>query len=132
MFAIQCTWTLSPSLRRIAARTDLAGAMAAALASDDDSTVLHYVVHHYPRPRRELAAAMSERLDRELARWTTVMARPDGASKWFGNLVGVLDAGVAVLRDGGNVEAPLRRWAHALADHPEYRALGRQVGKYLR
>lgn len=119
-------------LRRIAARTDLAGAMAAALASDDDSTVLHYVVHHYPRPRRELAAAMSERLDRELARWTTVMARPDGASKWFGNLVGVLDAGVAVLRDGGNVEAPLRRWAHALADHPEYRALGRQVGKYLR
>lgn len=119
-------------LRRIASHPELAGAMATSLRTNSDSNVLHYLVHQYPLPRRDLAPAMTERLGRELERWTALRARPDGAREWFGDVVGLLDAGVAILRDGGDVRGPLARWARVLADHPDYRRLGHQVTKNLR
>jgi len=119
-------------LQQLAARPDLDAALATCLSTRDDTDALHYFVHHYPRPRRTMAAAVGARLASEHERWAELLAKSDDATRWLGNVVPVLDAGIAVLRDGGDVRAPLARWRDTLVANPRYRPLGKQIAKYLK
>lgn len=118
-------------LQKLAAHPDLDAELGTGLARRDEFDALHYLVHHYPRPRRTMARAVNERLADEHRRWAPLLSRRDDETRWLGNIVPLLDAGVAVLKDGGDVREPLARWRDTLVANPRYRPLGQQIAKYL-
>ncbi len=121
------------SLDRLASRTRLDEEISALLREQGgDSNVLHYVVHHYPRSRRGLDVAMHHRLEREFDHWTAFLATAEEPRHWTGNLLAILEAGLAITKDGGDVRAPLERWQRSLAKVPSLLAIAKELGKHLR
>lgn len=121
------------SLDRLAGRPHLDEEVSALLAErGGDSNLLHYVVHHYPRSRRGLAAAMQHRLEQEHDHWTAFLATAAEPHSWTGNLLSILEAGLAVAKDGGDLRAPLERWQRSLAAVPRLRAVAKELARHLR
>lgn len=120
------------SLARIAALPDLDAATSALLGGEQASEALYFVAHQYPRSRAPLAPALAALLDRECARWEKKLRGPADARSWQGNVANFLESGVAVLKAGGDVVAPLRRWHRMLASVPDYAGVARELDRYLR
>lgn len=120
------------SLERLAAHPELADSLAKSIVSGRDSDALHYLVHHYPRSRHELAPALSTRLDQLQAIWSKAFCRAAEPPHLPGGLGGLFDASIAVLRDGGDLRAPLERWQTLLASRPDYLGVAKELARHLR
>ena len=120
------------SLQRLAALPDLLAQIAHLLRTSTISDAPHYVVHHWPGRRSDLAGAMRDHLDLMLADAKQRLQRDRGPNPFLGNYVGSLDAAIAVQQDGGDVREALQRWHDFLAAVPQHREMARQLVRYLR
>lgn len=120
------------SLQRLAALPDLLEQIAHLLRTSSTSDAPHYVVHHWPGRRADLAGAMRDHLDLVLADARQRLRQDRGPNPFLGNYAGSLDAAIAVQQDGGDVREPLQRWHDFLAAVPSHREMARQLVRYLR
>lgn len=120
------------SLQRLAALPDLLAQIAHLLRTSTNSDAPHYVVHHWPGRRSDLAGAMRDHLDLMLADARKRLQRDRGPNPFLGNYAGSLDAAIAVQQDGGDVREALQRWHDFLAAVPQHREMARQLVRYLR
>lgn len=128
----QAPEVLQTCLARLAAHPDLTTAIADLLQAQDPDDVLHYVVHHYPRPRRELAAATNSMLATMRTNWLERLRADPSPRPWTGNVVPALEVGIAVLHDGGDVRAELGTWQRELASLPPLAGLARELARLVR
>lgn len=134
---LEHTRSLAPEVRqeclaRLAARDDLATAVAALLQSPEPASVLHYLANDYPRPRAPLAAATAVMLATVRAKWIDRLRKDDSPRPWTGEVVPALECGIAVLRDGGDVRTELEVWQRQLATVPPLADLAAQLARQLR
>lgn len=120
------------SLQRLAALPDLLEQIAHLLRTSTTSDAPHYVVHHWPGRRADLAGALCDHLDLMLADAQQRLRQDRGPNPFLGNYAGSLDAAIAAQQDGGDVRAALQRWHDFLAAVPSHREMARQLVRYLR
>ena len=120
------------SVQRLAALQDLLEQIAHLLRTSERSDAPHYVVHHWPGRRADLAGAMRDHLELMLADAKQRLRKDRGPKPFLGNYAGSLDAAIAVQQDGGDVHAALQRWHDFLASVPSHRQVAKQLVRYLR
>ena len=120
------------SVQRLAALPDLLEQIAHLLRTSQASDAPHYVVHHWPGRRADLAGAMRDHLELMLADAKQRLRKDRGPKPFLGNYAGSLDAAIAVQQDGGDVHAALQRWHDFLASVPSHRQMAKQLVRYLR
>jgi len=101
-------------LARIAALPDLDAAMADTLTTGWAEQALGYIRDHYPRSRAALAPALATYLDAERGRWRKTLDGAPLPGSYFGNLMKFVEVALKVQADGGDLRAPMGRWADLL------------------
>ncbi|MEZ6018166.1 MAG: hypothetical protein R3F49_23880 [Planctomycetota bacterium] len=119
------------SLERLAAHANLTESLERSIIRGGNSDPLNYLVHHYPRSRRELAPAMTARLEQVHGTWTEAARNTTKPPEVPEGLINLLDASIAVLRDGGELRPSLAKWKALLASRPDYRGVSKELTRLM-
>lgn len=97
-------------LEKIAALPDLEQKMIALLGTGWADHSLRYLNEYYPLRYGPLANVFAGFLDKELAKWKPQLTNNPGAGNFAINLYRHFDVAEKIMKDGGDLRAPLERW----------------------
>ncbi len=97
-------------LEKIAALPGLEQKMIALLDTGWADHSLAYLTDHYPLRYAPLAPAYAKFLDRELKRWDPQLRNNPHAGNWAVNLYRHMDVAEKIVKEGGDLKAPLQGW----------------------
>jgi hypothetical protein len=133
---IQFSHSFHPEVRRqcherIAARPDLERDMIELLGTGWAPHAQHYLRDFYPLPHKGLAPAIGTFLDQECARWEKNLAHDSNPGSWEANMSTCIEVAARVMASGGDVRAPLERWAAFLGSKQGLGGLAARVREIL-
>lgn len=103
---------------RIAARPALQEDMIALLGTGWAEHAIRYLRDAYPLPFGPLAPAFAAFLEAEHERWRTQLEGQSNAGTWEANIRGHFDVAGKIVKDGGDLKAPLEKWRALLKASP--------------
>lgn len=118
---IQFTHSFNPEvskqcLEKIAARPTLESDMIELLGTGWAEHSLRYLRDYYPLPHAKLAPAFGQFLDKDRDKWTPQLRNNPNAGGWAVNLYGHFEVAEKIVKDGGDLRAPLQRWSQLFAN----------------
>lgn len=118
-------------LEKIAALPDLEQKMIALLDTGWADHSLAYLTDHYPLPYAPLAPAYAKFLHKELKRWDPQLRNNPHAGNWAVNLYRHFDVAEKIVKEGGDLKAPLQRWLKLFKEAKGLGMLKHRVEKLL-
>ncbi|MCC6738412.1 MAG: hypothetical protein IT452_05155 [Planctomycetia bacterium] len=116
---------------RIAARPALQEDMIKLLGTGWAEHAIRYLRDAYPLPFAPLAPAFGAFLEKELERWRGQLEGQANAGTWGANISGHFEVAAKIVKDGGDLKAPLEKWRALLRASPGLGGLEWRVGEIL-